>query len=160
MKKRRNLDKIRFFREIAKSPPQYVEDTGYTLIHDQWMRDQIEINGHRPDCPAIDFKEFCKMLQSPGDYWPFTCTCGFPEDACIHFPVRCRHKDDLIILVIREPLRRIPPCDSCNKKKSDCPGWYEEESCPEPHFHYQAFRFRKEEIQHGLYSLGVICTAL
>ena len=66
------------------------------------------------------------MLQAPGDYWPFTCTCGIPEDVNIDFPVRCYHKDDLIIMVIREPLRWNPPCDFCDKKKSsECPDEYE-----------------------------------
>lgn len=95
------------------------------------------------------------MLQAPGDYWPFTCTCGIPEDVNIDFPVRCYHKDDLIIMVIREPLRWNPPCDFCDKKKSsECPDEYEWGRCPDPQFHYHAFRFRKDDIRNGLAALS------
>ena len=155
MKKRRKFDGIRFFREKAKFPPQYTGDVGYILINDQWMTDEVEINGIRPDCPAVDLNEFHKMLQAPGDYWPFTCTCGHPEDADINFPVRCYHKDDLIVMVIREPLRWNPPCDFCDKKKSaECPDEYEWGRCPDPQFHYHAFRFRKDDIRNGLAALS------
>ena len=55
-------------------------------------------------------------------------------------------KDDLIIMVIREPLRWNPPCDFCDKKKSsECPDEYEWGRCPDPQFHYHAFRFRKDD---------------
>ena len=37
----------------------------------------------------------------------------FMEDCDIQYPVRCFHKEDLIILIIRDPLRTIGPCDDC-----------------------------------------------
>ncbi len=53
MKKHRNFDGIRFFREKAKFPPQYPQDVGYVLINDQWMTDKIEINGINRIAPPL-----------------------------------------------------------------------------------------------------------
>ena len=57
MKKRRNFDGIRFFREKAKFPPQYPQDVGYVLINDQWMTDKIEINGINSELTIVKLSE-------------------------------------------------------------------------------------------------------
>ena len=96
--KKRKISTIEFFWEHCE--PQYGYDVGFHKINGVWMRARVKINGEEPDCRAIDIREFDKMLAAPGDYEPFTCTCGYMEDADIQYPVRCLHKDDLIILVV------------------------------------------------------------
>ena len=156
MKKRRKFDDIAFYREVAPSPPlsgSYM--CGYLMVDGVWMRDRVKINGEEPDCPAIDFSEFERMLEKPGDYWPFTCTCGIPLDHEIDFPVRCFHKGDTIIMVWRDPLRRVGPCKSCeyyrkNGSFEDCPAEGDFSDCPFLQFRYVAHRFRREDIVQGL----------
>ena len=134
MRKRRKFDGIRFYREVAS--PRFDGDRGYVMIDGVWMRDRVKINGEEPDCPAVDVSEFERMLRKPGDYWPFTSPCGFPPDANIHVPVRCFHKDDMIIMVWRDPLQG-----------GDYHDW------PSQQFRYVAHRFRREDIIKGLAKL-------
>lgn len=156
MRKRRKFDGISFYREVAS--PRFDGDRGYVMIDGIWMRDRVKINGEEPDCPAVDVSEFERMLRKPGDYWPFTCTCGIPEDANIDFPVRCFHHGDLIIMVWRDPLRRVGPCESCEFYRpkggfEDCPAEGLFFDCPFLQFRYVAHRFRREDIVRELAKL-------
>ena len=95
---------------------------------------------------------------SQGDYSPFTCTCGIPDDDYIDFPVRCFHKDDTIIMVWRDPLRRVGPCESCEFYRpkggfEDCPAEGLFFDCPFLQYRYVAHRFRREDIVKGLAKL-------
>ena len=128
MKKRRIFDEITFYREEAPKPPPRGCECGCHMIGGVWMRDHVKINGREPDCPAIDIAEFGRMLRQPGDYYPFTCTCGIPGDAHIDFPVRCFHRRETIVLVWWDPLRRIGPCETCRFYRSD--GGRAFEDCP------------------------------
>ena len=67
---------------------------------------------------GLEFGVFADMLEQAGDYFPFCCSyCG--ESGCdnIFAPIRCFHKADEIILVLREPLQE--QCLVC-EKESDC----------------------------------------
>jgi len=161
MRKRRKFDGISFYREVAPQPPRPGYEHGYIMIDGVWMRDRVKINGEEPDCPAIDISEFERMLQRPGDYSPFTCTCGIPDDAYIDFPVRCFHKEDTIIMVWRDPLRRVGPCESCEFYRSkgsfeDCPAEGLFFDCPFLKYRYVAHRFRREDIVRELAKLKIV----
>ena len=152
--KTRKISTIEFFWEQCE--PQYGYDVGFHKINGVWMRARVKINGEEPDCRAIDIREFDKMLAAPGDYEPFTCTCGYMEDADIQYPVRCLHKDDLIILVIRDPLRSLGPCEDCEfygNHGNNCPVdlWFSD--CPFIKYKYNALIFRKKDIIDGLKNL-------
>ena len=153
--KKRDFSTIEFFLE--RREPQYgYDDVGFHNINGVWMRDRVKINGKEPDCRAIDIREFDKMLAAPGEYEPFTCTCGYMEDCNIQYPVRCFHKHDLIILVIRDPLRTIGPCDECefyDDTRNNCPVDYWYSDCPFIKYKYHAHIFRREDIIAGLKNL-------
>lgn len=153
--KEREIEQIEFFFRKASHTPQD-DEIGFRLINGIWMQDRVRINGVEPDCPAVDFKEFEKMLESPGIYEPFTCTCGVSDCHNIDFPVRCLHKDDFLILVIRDPLRRIGPCKGCQFERDPdrCPAehicyW----ECPFLTYRYRAHVFRKSEISERMKAL-------
>ena len=63
--KQKKLSTIRFFLEQVSKAPLFDDAAGFHKINEQWFRDRVEINGMQPDCPAVDIKEFHKMLQ-PG----------------------------------------------------------------------------------------------
>ena len=106
--KKREISTISFFLEPSDVPLKDYE-MGYYRISGKWFKLQMTIDGVCPDCPAIDIKEFYRMLNAPGDYEPFTCTCGNSGCANIDYYVRCRHKGELMILFIRDPLRGCDP---------------------------------------------------
>ena len=103
---------------------------------------------------GVDLSDFEAMLKAPGDYWPFFCSyCGIPGCAGIFSPVRCFHKDDLLILVVRRPLQDVS-CDICEdsghcamEKNRD---YYD---CPKCRPHYRAYRIRKEQLRQQLQAL-------
>lgn len=141
---KRKISTIRFFAEKVSVAPQNGDNTGFHKAGPQWFRDRVEINGTEPDAPAVDIKVFEKMLLQPGFFEPFTCTCGNAGCANIDSFVRCLHKDDLIIMVIRDPLRS--------------PEWTLEEefehSCQQRQkFRYKAHLFRRSDISRGLEEL-------
>lgn len=150
----RDFSCIEFF--VEQCEPHFETDVGFHLINGVWMRDRVKINGKEPDCRAIDISEFEKMLAAPGDYEPFTCTCGHMEDCSIQYPVRCFHKQNLIIWVMRYPLRTILPCDDCefdDDNVKSCPAEYLYWECPFIKYKYQAYIFRREDIIAGLKNL-------
>ena len=152
--KKRDFSSIEFFLEQRE--PQYETDVGFHKINGVWMRDRVKINGEEPDCRAIDIREFDKILASPGKYEPFTCTCGYMEDCDIQYPVRCFHKHDLIILLMRNPLRTIGPCETCRFYSADvntCPADFYFPDCPFLEYRYCAHIFRREDIITGLKNL-------
>ncbi len=57
---------------------------------------RLEITGKQPTVPAFSFPIPCNV-RKPGDYNPFTCTCGYRRRKH-ELPVRCFHKEKLIIL--------------------------------------------------------------
>lgn len=152
----RKISTIRFFLEKVSEAPVWDECTGYHKINGEWFRDRMEIDGVQPNCPAIDIKEFHRMLSHPGNYDPFTCTCGNSGCADIDFYVRCLHKDDLIIMVCREPLQRKGPCKGCKFENDEtlCPAehiyW---DDCPFLTFSYRAYIFQRENIETELLKL-------
>ncbi len=149
-KRQHQLDQIRFFRKQAEISSLGNYTIGYSFINGMLMKDVVEINGKQPTVPAVLFSEFHAMLRKPGDYYPFTCTCGIPGDANINFPVRCFHKEKLIILVVREPVCSSAPCETCGSNgKCDLMYW----ECPFKSFHYHAYRFLKKDIEQGLNKL-------
>lgn len=150
--KKRKIASIEFFLEPFEPEDEF--DVGSHKINGIWMRDRVKINGEKPDCRAIDIREFEKMLAAPGKYEPFTCTCGHMEDCEIHYPVRCFHKEDFIILIIRDPLRTIGPCADCEFNIHNCPAdfWYPD--CPFlEKYKYRAHIFLKSDIADGLKKL-------
>lgn len=153
MAKQRKISTIRFFREEAPRPPSHTFDIGFIKIDGKWMRDRVEIDGKVINCsPAVDFRAFYKMLSFPGLYYPFTCTCDLPWDADIDNPVRCLHKDNLIIMVLREPLINTPPCDTCPDCIDDkCKYDFLSGECPvNGPFKYYSLLFDKEKFRQGL----------
>ena len=63
---------------------------------------------------------------------------------------------DLIILVIRDPLRTIGPCDECefyDDTRNNCPVDYWYSDCPFIKYKYHAHIFRREDIIAGLKNL-------
>ena len=152
--KERKISTIKIFQEKVPAPLENY-DHGYHKIDGSWFRDRIEIDGIQPDCPAIDIKEFRRILQAPGDYELFTCTCGNAGCIDIDYPVRCRHKQNLIILVIRSPLRSIVDCTGCKFEKDPerCPADGIWNTCPFRKFHYNAYTFRREDIEAELSTL-------
>ena len=154
--KKRKIASIEFFLEPCEAGDKF--DVGFHKINGIWMRDGVKINGEEPDCPAVNIREFEKMLAAPGKYEPFTCTCGYMEDCEIHYPVRCFHKEDFIILIIRDPLQTIGPCDDCeffaDRIYSDkCPAEFYFPDCPFLEYKYRAHIFLKSDIADGLKKL-------
>ena len=152
----RKISTISFLLEKVSKAPLEGYTAGYHQINGEWFRDRVEIDGIRPECPAVDINEFYRMLRSPGDYEPFTCTCGNPECANIDSYVRCLHKGELIVMVIRDPLLCIGPCQGCKFEKDPglCPAehifWSD---CPFLRFRYRAYLFRREDMENELKNL-------
>ncbi len=102
---------------------------------------------------GVDLSDFEAMLEASGDYWPFFCSyCGEPGCAGIFSPVRCFHKDDLLILVVRRPL--LNTCDFCDDS-DQCAMEKNGDSydCPKCRPHYRAYRIRKEQLREQLQAL-------
>ena len=114
---------------------------GLTALYGATVKDGVEymhhvyINGESIWSDGVSISTFEKMLRKPGDYCPFFCSyCGEPGCVDIFYPVRCFHKADRLILVIRRPLR-----DSCD--------------CPKRRPRYHAYCIEKEQLRQQIYSL-------
>ncbi len=149
--KTRTIDTIKITVTPGRGPltPLYgatVKD-GVNYIH------AVSINGEHVWGDGVSISSFEDMLQKPGDYWPFFCSyCGEPGCADIFYPVRCFHQDDLLILVIRDPLR--DSCFACSEYK-DCEIGETDaaDNCPKRRPHYHAYRIRKEQLRQQLEDL-------
>ncbi len=132
---------------------------GLTALYGATVKDGVEymhhvyINGELIWSDGVSISSFEKMLQKPGDYWPFFCSyCGEPGCADIFYPVRCFHKADLLILVIRNPLRDT--CLACGEY-GNCETEETEESCdcPKRRPRYHAFSIEKEQLRQQIADL-------
>ena len=132
---------------------------GLTALYGATVKDGVEyihhvyINGESIWSDGISISTFEDMLRKPGDYWPFFCSyCGEPGCVDIFYPIRCFHKDDLLILVIREPLRDT--CFDCGKY-GNC-GIEETEGacdCPKRQARYRAYCIKKEKLRQQIANL-------
>jgi len=147
MKKERGIDKIEFYYAEATNPPLSNCTIGYSCFNKKWMKDSVSINGKQLDVPAVLFSEFELMLERQGDYWPFTCTCDNPGCANIDWPVRCFHKDDLIVLVIRDPVQECLPCETCDEESTCTLNRWQ---CPYQYKHYHAYCFSRSAMRQSL----------
>ncbi len=104
---------------------------------------------------GVYLSAFEEMLRKPGDYWPFTCSCcGEPSDADIQYPVRCRHRGDQIILVIRDPLQsNCFFCKDNNTDRCSIAGTEEAFDCLKRSPHYHAYIIQKEQLRQQLFEL-------
>lgn len=102
---------------------------------------------------GVRIRDFADMLNTPGDYWPFFCSyCGEPGCADIFYPVRCFHKEDLLVLVIRRPLQDT--CIECeNSGKCEMEQNRDAFVCPKRRPHYRAYCIPKDEVRQQLAAL-------
>ena len=149
--KRRSVDTI----TITVTPGK----GGLTAMHGATVKDGVEymhrvfINGVNIWADGVSITDFELMLERPGDYWPFFCSyCGEPGCADIFYPVRCRHRNGQLVLVIREPLQdNCFSCrdhDDCSKRGTDA-----EYDCPQRRPHYHAYCIKKEQLRQQLSAL-------
>lgn len=135
------VEKIAF----VKSPVQCVVDYGGSRIGNQNYIHYFTLDGKKITGDGMDFGSFYGMLEEPGDYWPFCCRfCGLSECAGIFMPIRCFHRGDEIILVIREPL--WDACSACDREE-ECKN---PDACPDRHFRYRAHRVKKAQMRAAL----------
>ena len=140
------LETIEF--SIEPYSPNYTAYFGITEINGKKYCNKCSINGKIIASDGIYFEIFADMLNRPGDYYPFCCSyCGESGCASIFVPVRCFHKADEIILVIREPLQEH--CLFC-EKESDCKFGGDEFMCDMAHPVYRAHRFSKNQMRQAL----------
>ena len=129
--------------------PYSPNDTAYfgiTEINGKKYCNKCSINGKIIASDGIYFEIFADMLNRPGDYFPFCCSyCGDSGCANIFVPVRCFHKADEIILVIREPLQE--ECIFCEKYEKCQSSVF---MCGEAHPIYRAHRFSKKQMRQAL----------
>ena len=149
--KKRSIDTI----EITVTPG----NTPLSALYGATFKDGVayihcvHINGQYIWSDGVDISDFEHMLDKPGDYWPFFCSyCGEPGCADIFYPVRCRHRGDQLVLVIRDPLR--DSCFSC-KDYENCTieGSGKEDDCPKRRPHYRAYCIEKEQLRQQLSAL-------
>lgn len=147
--KKHELETIVFsIKPVTSSPLTTLY--GVTEINGKDYWNQCYINGEHLGSDGMEFSEFEDMLKKPGNYFPFCCSyCGIPECSNIFIPIRCFHKADEIILVIREPLTdQCQTCD-CFMEKS-CKFDYDKFFCSMPPPIYRAHRFSKSQMQDAL----------
>ena len=126
---------------------------GATVMNGVEYMHSVYINDICIWADGVDITDFEHMLDQPGDYWPFFCSyCGVPGCADIFYPVRCRHRGDQLVLVMREPLQ-----DNCFQCKNygqcaieDTDAKYD---CPKRRPHYHAYRIKKEQLRQQLSEL-------
>lgn len=152
MNRHKNFDRIEFGTVWAPPPAQHsMFGYGRTMRRGEtWFyRITVAINGVPVDATAVAVEEFAKMLRKPGRYWPFTCNCGIPDCDNVDMPVRCYHRRDAVIMVIREPLRQVTFCESiaCPDVR-DCP--FEIGDCPLVIPRYHAYCFERSKLVAGL----------
>ena len=102
---------------------------------------------------GVSISDFEDMLKTPGDYWPFFCSyCGVPECDDILYPVRCRHRGDQLVLIIRDPVQDT--CVSCDEY-GNCPLGEPESAydCPKRSPRYHAYCIQKEQLRQQLSEL-------
>lgn len=130
-----------------------------TAYHGATVKDGIRyihsvfINGKYVWSDGVSISDFEDMLDKPGDYWPFFCSfCGEPGCADIFYPIRCRHRGDQLVLVIRDPLQ--DNCFSC-KDYENCTieGSGKEDDCPKRRPQYRAYCIKKEQLRQELSAL-------
>ena len=149
--KKRSVDTIK----ITVTPGR----GGLTALYGATVKDGVEymhsvfINGVNIWSDGVDITDFERMLNTPGDYWPFFCSyCGEPGCADIFYPVRCRHRGDQLILVMRDPLQdncfSCGDYDDCSKCDTD-----ERYDCPKRRPHYHAYCIEKEQLRRQLFDL-------
>ena len=146
--KERSIDTIRITVTPGETPlTAYYGATfkdGVAYVHGVYINDQaIWADGVR-------IQDFEDMLEAPGDYWPFFCSyCGEPGCEDIFYPVRCRHRGDQVVLVMRDPLR--DNCFSC-KDYDGCSieGTDAAYDCPKRRPHYHAYCIKKEQLRQQL----------
>ena len=141
--------------KIAVTPGR----AGLTAQHGVTVKDGVEymhhvyINGDLVWSDGVSIASFEDMLKKPGDHWPFFCSyCGEPGCVDIFHPVRCFHKADRLILVIRRPLQDT--CLICGKY-GNCEIEETEASCdcPERRPRYHAYCIKKEQLRQQLADL-------
>ncbi len=117
---------------------------GVEYVHSVYINDEYIWSD------GVYLSDFEKMLTTPGDYWPFCCSyCGIPEDVNIFSPVRCRHKGDLLVLLIRRPLQ--DKCLTCSNQEG-C-SFLEngaEYDCPQFRSRFRAYCIKKEQLRQQL----------
>ena len=141
------LEIIEFFIEPIKGSASGAY-YGVTEIDCKTYWNRCCINGKFLGADGLEFGTFAEMLENPGDYFPFCCSyCG--EAGCdnIFAPIRCFHKVDEIILVIRDPLQG--QCLFC-EKESACKFGGDEFMCDMAHPVYRAHRFSKKQMRQAL----------
>ena len=139
------LEIIEFFIKPIKNPAISAY-YGITKIDGKTYLNKCCINGKELASDGLYFKEFTNMLATPGDYFPFCCSyCGDSGCANIFVPIRCFHKQDEIVLVIREPSQE--ECIFCEKYEKCQSGVF---MCGEAHPIYRAHRFSKKQMRQAL----------
>ena len=110
------LEIIEFFIEPIKGSALGAY-YGVTEIDCKTYWNRYCINGKFLGADGLEFGTFAEMLENPGDYFPFCCSyCGVSGCDNIFAPIRCFHKADEIILVIRDPLQC--QCLFCEKESA------------------------------------------
>lgn len=139
------LETIKFSVKPSSGGDSY----GITMINGRIYRNQCSINDEFLGVDGLIFDVFAEMLEKPGDYWPFCCSyCGISGCDSIFVPIRCFHKEDEVILVIRDPLQE--ECVFCKKhRECDISSPF---TCDMAHPVYRAHRFSKEQMRQALES--------
>lgn len=150
--KKRSVDTIKIIVKPEANPLHSLL-YGATVKDGVYYSHLVYINDECIWGDGVSIADFEAMLEKPGDYWPFFCSyCGEPADAGIFFPIRCFHRGDQLVLVIRDPLQDV--CVSCDEY-SDCPLGESDSAyeCPKRSPLYHAHIIQKEQLRQQLFEL-------